>query len=58
MFFDFFERLAAQKGFRHVVHHAYDPAVLAICRKRGYREGFGVESDVANATLYVFSLDL
>lgn len=56
-FLDFFERFAADRGFTHIVHHAFDPAALALCRKRGYREEFGVKSDMT-PVLYVFCLDL
>ncbi len=56
-FFDFFEKFAAGRGFSHIIHYAYDPAALAVCRKRGYREEFGVKSGMT-PTLTVFCLDL
>ncbi len=43
-FFNFFENFVKSRGFDTIVYYADDPAALAICRKRGYREAFGVES--------------
>jgi GNAT superfamily N-acetyltransferase len=56
MFFDFFEEFARRRGFRHVVHYAFDPAALAICRNRGYRDRFGVMSGGEKS--HVLCLDL
>jgi GNAT superfamily N-acetyltransferase len=55
-FFDFFEDMMTEKGFRHIVYYADHPAALAICRRRGYREAHGVELD--GRTFYVLTLDL
>jgi GNAT superfamily N-acetyltransferase len=38
-FFTFFEDLMQRKGFTEIAYYAYNPAALAICRKRGYQEG-------------------
>jgi GNAT superfamily N-acetyltransferase len=56
MFFDFFEKFARQRSFRHVVHYAFDPAALAICHDRGYRDRFGVMSGGEKS--HVLCLDL
>ncbi len=39
-FFDFFERFIRRKDFDSFVYYADHPAALAICRKRGYKEGY------------------
>ena len=44
-FFDYFESMVKEIGYRHIVYYADHPAALAICRARGYREGWGVELD-------------
>ncbi len=56
LFFDFFENLAKERGFRHIVHYAFDPAAVAICRHRGYRDAFGVMSGGKKS--HVLCLDL
>lgn len=38
-FFTFFEDLMESKGFDDIVFYAHHPAALAICRKRGYKDG-------------------
>ena len=38
--FDFFENFVSEKGYKHVVYYAFDPAAIHICRKRGYKEEF------------------
>jgi GNAT superfamily N-acetyltransferase len=53
-FFEFFEGLMKSKGFDDIVFYADHPAALAICRKRGYREG-GYLKELRE---YVFSLTL
>ncbi len=55
-FFDFFEDMMTEKGFRHIVYYADHPAALTICRRRGYSEAHGVELD--GRTFYVLTLDL
>jgi len=39
-FFDFFESFVARSGFDGIIHYSDHPAVIAICRKRGYKEAF------------------
>jgi GNAT superfamily N-acetyltransferase len=53
-FFAFFEDLMKSKGFDDIVFYADHPAMLAICRKRGYKEG-GYLKELRE---YVFSLTL
>ncbi len=55
-FFDFFEDLVARRGHRSIVYYAFNPAALAICRKRGYKEAYGVET--GGTTCWVFYLPL
>ncbi len=40
LFFDFFEDFVSQNGFDGIVHYTDHPGVIALCRKRGYKEGF------------------
>ena len=37
-FFRFFEELMRSKQYTEIAYYAYNPAALAICRRRGYRE--------------------
>ncbi|MHA2359903.1 MAG: GNAT family N-acetyltransferase, partial [Candidatus Thorarchaeota archaeon] len=39
-FLDFFEEFISQNGFDGIVHYTDHPGVIALCRKRGYKEGF------------------
>jgi len=39
-FFEFFERFIRTKGYDSIVYYTDNPAAIAICRKRGYKEGF------------------
>jgi len=39
-FFEFFEDFISKRGYDSIVYYTDDPAASAICRKRGYREGF------------------
>jgi len=39
-FFEFFENFVRRKGYDSIVYYAGNPAAIAICRKRGYEEGF------------------
>jgi GNAT superfamily N-acetyltransferase len=39
MFHEFFEKFMMGKGYSDVVFYADHPAAIAICRKRGYKEG-------------------
>lgn len=45
LFFDYFEEMVKRKCFRAIVYYADHPAAMNICRKRGYREAYGVELD-------------
>lgn len=54
IFHDFFEKLMKEKGYSDVVFYANHPAAVAICRKRGYKEG-GYLKDLKE---YVFHLSL
>jgi hypothetical protein len=58
-FFEFFERFISDRGYEWVVHHAFDQAVLAICRSRGYKEAYGVKlGEPTNKTCWVLCLSL
>ncbi|HVP27233.1 MAG TPA: GNAT family N-acetyltransferase [Candidatus Bathyarchaeia archaeon] len=60
-FFDFFEDYIKRKGYDSVVYYAFEPAAIAICRKRGYKEAYGVEEAGPYGkveTMYVFYLKL
>jgi GNAT superfamily N-acetyltransferase len=37
-FFEFFEDFAKKRGFDSIVYYSGNPAVIDICRKRGYKE--------------------
>ncbi|UCG44883.1 MAG: GNAT family N-acetyltransferase [Candidatus Bathyarchaeota archaeon] len=39
-FFEFFEEFIKEKGYDAIVYYADHPAAIAICRERGYKEGF------------------
>jgi GNAT superfamily N-acetyltransferase len=39
-FFEFFEEFIRKKGYDSIVYYADHPAAIAICRKRGCKEGF------------------
>lgn len=55
-FFEFFEEFVADRGYDSIIYYTDDPAAIAICRQRGYRETYGVE--VEGRTYYVFCLSL
>ncbi len=60
-FFDFFEDYMKRKGHDSLVYYPFDPAAIAICRKRGYKEAYGVTEagPYGNIeTMYVFYLRL
>jgi GNAT superfamily N-acetyltransferase len=42
-FFEFFEKFVYEKGYNIMVYYADDPAAIALCRKRGYKEEFNEE---------------
>lgn len=50
-FFDFFESFVSQNGFDGIAHYSDYPGVLALCRKRGYKEAF-----LDSSGWYVFAL--
>lgn len=55
-FFEFFEEFVASMGYSHMIYYAYDPTAIAICRRRGYEEAYGVEA--AGRICWVFCLSL
>jgi len=60
-FFDFFEKYIRDKGYDSLVFYAFHPAAIAICRKRGYREAYGITETGPYGeieTCYVFYLQL
>ena len=44
-FFDYFEGMVKQKGFKSIVYYAGHPAARSICKKRGYCEAETIELD-------------
>ncbi|HUW47424.1 MAG TPA: GNAT family N-acetyltransferase [Patescibacteria group bacterium] len=60
-FFDYFEEYIRNKGYESLVYYAFDPAAIGICRKRGYKEGYGVSEAGPygnTVTCYAFYLPL
>lgn len=60
-FFGFFEDYIERKGYDSIVYYAFDPAAVAICRKRGYEEAYGLTEAGPYGeveTMYVFYLRL
>lgn len=60
-FYDFFEKHIRDKGYNSLVFYAFDPAAVAICRGRGYKEAYGVTEAGPYGeieTCYVFYLQL
>ena len=60
-FFDFFEKYIHSKGYDSLVFYAFDPAAIAICRQRGYKEAYGLKEAGPYGkieTMYVFYLRL
>jgi GNAT superfamily N-acetyltransferase len=55
-FFEFFEKYMQNRGYDRILFYAHHPAALAICRKRGYKEGGSINID--GVTEYVFYLPL
>lgn len=51
--FEFFENLIRDRGYESIAYYADHPAALAICRNRGYEEGF-----LEKEKWYVFCLSL
>jgi len=50
-FFEFFEEFIRKKGYDSIVYYADHRAAIAICRNRGWKEGF-----LAKENWYVFCL--
>jgi len=44
-FFDFFEGFISNRGFEAIIYYTNDPAALAMCRRRGYKEAYGLEEE-------------
>ncbi|MHA1931986.1 MAG: GNAT family N-acetyltransferase [Promethearchaeota archaeon] len=42
-FFEFFEKFLYDKGYKTIIYYADDPAAIALCRQRGYKEEFNEE---------------
>lgn len=60
-FFGFFEEYVRDKGYDSIVFYAFDPAAVAICRQRGYKEGYGIKEAGPYGepeTCYAFCLQL
>ena len=55
-FFDFFEDFVRKRGHQDIVYCAFDLAAVALCRRRGYKEAYGVEA--VGRTCYVLYLHL
>jgi len=49
------------RGYEEIVYYAFDPAAVRLCRKRGYKEAYGVKEAGPYGkyeTDYVFYLKL
>lgn len=60
-FFDFFEEHIRNKGYDSIIYYAFDPAAIAICRQRGYKEAYGINEAGPYGepeTCYAFCLQL
>lgn len=60
-FFEYFENMVKKKGFNAIVYYADHPAATYLCRKRGYREAYGLEIDGITGegiTVYTFAKEL
>ena len=60
-FFDFFEEYIQNKGYDSIVFYAFHPAAIHICRKRGYKEAYGLKEAGPYGeieTCYAFCLQL
>lgn len=60
-FFEFFEEFISDRGYGGIVYYAFDPAAVAICRQRGYKEEYGLEEagpEGEMQTCYTFYLEL
>lgn len=60
-FFEFFEEFIRKEGYDSIIYYAYHPAAIAISRRRGYKEAYGLEMKGIEGkleTMYVFCLSL
>lgn len=60
-FFNYFEPYIRSKGYEEVVFYASDQAAARLCRKRGYKEAYGVKEAGPYGKYendYVFYLEL
>ena len=60
-FFNYFEPYMRNKGYDEIVYYAFDPGAVRLCRKRGYKEAYGVKEAGPYGkyeTDYVFYLKL
>lgn len=55
-FFDFFEDFMKREGFNAIIFYAYNPAALALCRKRGYKEISGYNATGIDGNLEEMSV--
>jgi GNAT superfamily N-acetyltransferase len=39
-FFQFFENFTTKQGYNSIIYYTDNPAAIAICRKRGYKEAY------------------
>lgn len=51
--FDFFEDFIKKRGYGSIVYYTDNPTAIAMCRQRGYKEGF-----LTREKWYVFCLSL
>ncbi len=52
-FFEFFEGFIRNRSYDSIVYYADHPAAIAICRERGYKEGF-----LEKENMHVFCISL
>jgi len=55
-FFEFFEEFIANNGYTSIIYYTDNPAAIALCRQRGYKEAYGV--NVEDRTFYIFFLEI
>lgn len=54
-FFDYFEEFVSKRGFEGIVYYTDNPAAVALCRRRGYREARETPEEYG---WFVFALQL
>jgi len=60
-FFEFFEEYMKTTGYDSIIYYAFHPAAITICRRRGYKEAYGIEEAGPfgeKETCYVFYLPI